>query len=243
MKKTDRKIRRRLLYAVLAFAGFGLLCGCGGSDKGSHTTLTADDAGSITQKIVEPRDDTEFSQEELEAYVTAQTGAYQNGSVEMESCKADAQQVEIVLKYASWKDYADFNQVVCFQGTIAEAADAGYDMKQIWVDGSGKPADAETIRERENEWKVFILEEPVRVKMPDKILYTTDNVTVTGRLTARVDTVMQDDGTTEQTDAQPAAAASSSAGAEEEPVQAVDGPAVINRYATVADRYAYIIYK
>ena len=221
-----------------------LLCGCGGSGTGSQTSLTADDAGGITQKIAEPREeDAAFTQEELEAYITAQTEAYPGGGVSLTSCKTDDQKVEIVLQYASWKDYAEFNQVVCFQGTIAEASEAGYDVNQAWVDTSGKPAEKETIREREGEWKIFILEEPVRLKLPDKILYTTDNVTVTGRLTARVDTVMEQSSTGTPAEEPEAVAVSSSVTEEKEPSLAADEPSVINRYATVADRYAYIIYK
>ena len=49
--------------------------------------------------------------------------------------------------------------------------------------------------------------------MPDKILYASDNVKVTGRLTATVKTVMND-------------------------TQAETHP-----LATVADRFAYVIYK
>ena len=85
------------------------------------------------------------------------------------------------------------------------------------------------IRERFREWKVFIVSEELNLKVPDKILYASDNVRITGRLTAVVQTVMNDS----QTD--PAGAASGE--------QAVKTQVTTHPLATVADRYAYVIYK
>ena len=235
-------MRRRLLSASLAIICVCLLWGCGSG--GEQTMLTADAGGGITEKIIEPKDG-DFSQEELEQYITAQIEAFQGGTVTMDSCKVTATDVEISMTYGSWKDYADFNQVVCFQGTLSEADTAGYDIGQTWLDKKGKPADQTVIRERAKEWKVLILGEPVRVKLPDKILYATDNVKITGRRTARINTVMAD-GSVPDSDT------AADAEAEDETVTAssavsgspqAESPSVINRYATVADRYAYIIYK
>lgn len=241
-------MRRRLFSVVLTMVCVCLLWGCGSG--GDNSMLTAEAGGSFTETIKEPKDG-EFTLEELEQYINAQIDAYQGGTVTLDSCKVNAQDVEIVMTYGSWKDYADFNQVVCFQGTVSEAETAGYDIRQNWLDKSGKAAEQQTIAEREKEWNVLILGETVRVKLPGKILYTTDNVKITGRRTARIETVMADGST-------PAAAAGTEPETEEETESAVDSvsasgggapdsagesPSVINRYASVADRYAYIIYK
>ena len=137
--------------------------------------------------------------------------------------------VKISLSYASCADYAAFNQVTCFLGTLQEAEDAGYEVERTWLDESGAAGDMALIRERFREWKVFIISEELNLKVPDKILYASDNVRITGRLTAVVQTVMNDS----QTD--PAGAASGE--------QTVKTQVTTHPLATVADRFAYVIYK
>ncbi len=235
-------MRRRLFFMPLIIGCICLLWGCGSG--GDMSMLTADAGGSITEKIIEPKDG-DFSSEELEQYIAAQIEAFQGGTVTLESCKVGATDVEIELTYGSWKDYADFNQIVCFMGTLSEADTAGYDIRQTWLDKSGKAAGQDIVQEHVKDWNVLVLGEPVRVKLPGKIVYATDNVKITGRRTARIDSVMAD-GSAPGSDA---AAASET---EEDTVSAsgaasgtslTETPSVINRYASVADRYAYIIYK
>ena len=80
-----------------------------------------------------------------------------------------------------------FNQVACFLGTLQEARAAGYDMDQ--PPGWTRPEQqARSMRSYGNvkEWKCSLSPEPIHVKLPDKILYASDNVKITGRLTAVV---------------------------------------------------------
>ena len=237
--------KRLLQLPVLAALCVCILSGCGGGGNGS--VLTADETGGITEKITEELDGGSYTQEELEQFIAAQTAAYEGGPVTMESCKVSSGKTEIVMKYPSWRDYAAFNQVDFFLGTISEAETAGYDINQDWLDRSGKAVEREKISEKKNDWKMLILEETVDVKLPGKILYRTDNVSVTGRKSARVDTVLSDrDGSGETAGEEGGAvteASASSAVSAGETVSAPDSPSVINRYATVADRYAYIIFK
>ena len=74
----------------------------------------------------------------------------------------------------------------CFLGTIADAKAAGYSFDRDFLNEKGKEAeDAKaTIEERAGEWKVLITEEPMRLRVPDKILYTSENMKTTGRMTA-----------------------------------------------------------
>ncbi len=209
---------RRILAAVIA-AGIlsAVLAGCGLDHNTEETTLVIDETGQLTETIVETKE-TDYSEEELSGYIEQQVSAYpgsngENPPVSLESCKVSGNKAEVVLHYASCADYASFNNMNIFWGTIAEAEDAGYSFDVALFDENGASGDLNVILERRKEWKVFIVSEALNVKVPDKILYATDNVKITGRLTATVNTVQYEDNKEE------------------------------NPYVTTAERYAYILYK
>ncbi|MEE8886335.1 MAG: hypothetical protein SOI56_07205 [Eubacteriales bacterium] len=192
---------RKLLFPVITAAAV-FASGCTLPNSANNTSIQVDEEGAVTETIIETRDD-DFSEEELTDYINNSIQEYDSDgdpSVTLDSCKVDGNSVHIVMKYNSVEDYSNFNQVTCFLGTIQEAIDAGYDVDQAWYDADGNAAtedDTTQISERKNEWKIFIVSEQIGVRVPDKILYTTSNVTVTGRMTANVDTVMADSSSEE----------------------------------------------
>lgn len=157
-----------------------LLAGCGLSNRSDVSTLIADENGRLTCALVEPLEDG-FTQAELEDFIRAQIGDL---DITLGECSLRDDGLRIELTYESAEDYAAFNGTACFCGTVAEAKEAGYDFAPALIDENGEPADLETIEERAKEWKVLIFEEPMNVRVPDKVLYTTENLKVTGRLTA-----------------------------------------------------------
>lgn len=242
MKKANRiHAAGRILRNRIPAAGLILLivlasglAGCGMSVRSSSTTLTIDETGRLREEIVEDQGGIEYSEEELKAFITQEADKYnqqkESEAVSLSSCTVQNGDVKISLEYTSCDDYAAFNQVPCFMGTLQEAEDAGYEVERTWTDPEGVIGDNEIIRERFREWKVVILSEAINVRVPDKILYTSENVDVTGRLSAVVTTVMNE----EETESSSAGTSSSSAGTAKTTVYPL---------ATVADRFAYIIYK
>jgi len=234
-------ITNRILPAVLAAAGLFSMTACSLPNSSVNTTVSLDETGAITETIVEAKEQ-DFTEEELETYIKSAIDTYNGGSemVALDSCEASSGSVKIVMNYASDEDYASFNQVPFFAGTIREAEDAGYDvLGQDFAEANGTPADMEIVEQRAKEWKVIVVSEDIIVRAPDKILYATDNVEITGRLTADVETVLDDTAAssgTEEVTADSGSAESTSAETEEN----IDPAAV---FATYADRYAYIIYK
>lgn len=192
---------RKLFLPVLLSVSM-TMSACSLPNSSNSTSVQVDEEGAVTETIIEEKDG-DYTEEELTDYISRSVSRYDAGDdskVLLDSCKIDGNSVTIVMKYGSVEDYSGFNQVTCFLGTLKEAAEAGYDISQTWYDEDGNPADAadtEQISERQSEWKIFIISEPVYVRVPDKILYTTDNVTVTGRMTANVDSVVS--GNTEDT--------------------------------------------
>ena len=233
--------QNRILAAGLALmiflAGIGS-SGCGMAVRSASTALTVDETGKIREEIVEDKGPDNFTEEELKAFIEQETEAYNSGkdgtAVGLSSCTIQNNSVQISMEYASCADYAAFNQVTCFVGTLQEAEDAGYEVERTWKDPDGLTGDMEIIRERFKEWKVCIVSEPITVKVPDKILYASDNVRITGRLTAVVETVMGKEAA--DTSASPEGPAGQSGTGQE-------AQSAIHPLATVADRFAYIIYK
>ncbi|MBR2562336.1 MAG: hypothetical protein IKE31_09375 [Eubacterium sp.] len=229
-----RLIPGLLLAAVLTC----LVSGCT-MPTTNNTTVTIDETGKLTEEIVESQEDSEFTAEELEAYVEEALAVYNRGkeapAITLDSCRVENKNVRLILSYANYADYAAFNQVTCFQGTLKEAEDAGYSMDMTWLEPNGQEGDLEIIRERLKEWKVMIVSEPINVKVPDKILYASENVDISGRLTATVKTVLVEDN-------QKAAKAEETASSEEGQ-KSVNKAERIHPLATVMERLAYIIYK
>ena len=221
-------MRKVFLCAALATV-MALLCACSLPDNKTNTSITLTETGSVNETIVEEAGEDEYTAEDLQEYIGGELDKYNSGletpAVTLESCRVEGGSVRLSLNYASCADYASFNQVVCFTGTLKEADDAGFSMDRYWLDPGGKEGENEIILERAKEWKVLIVSEAVNVKVPDKILYTSDNVKVTGRLTAVVETVMN----------------TAAAGDGDEQQETAERE--VHPLATVAERFAYVIYK
>lgn len=139
---------------------------------------------------------------------TGRSAAYAEGDeilpVSIQLCEANEQQVTLLLDYASGGDYLEFNRalsvpreyfegmeefqdkgnsripVSLFNGTLEEMAAAGYGMDGSFVKSKdGSSVSGETILSGKNNY-VAIIEGDAVVQVEGKIIYTTDNVTVSG---------------------------------------------------------------
>lgn len=214
--------KRHNIFRVLSFLLLAIfaLSGCSLPNSIENTTLSANEEGAITETIIEAQSEDNYTEEELKEYIEAEVAAF-NGTdseaVQLDSCSVKNETVKIVMTYASYQDYVNFNGMELFLGTIAEAEEAGYSLDDATLlDADSNAADLSQIEERKKEWKVIVLSEPVYVRAPDKILYASDNVTITGRLAATVNTVLADDEVSTDT---------------------------VSEYASAVSKYAYIIYK
>lgn len=182
MKKFRRSFPTFLAAALL----WG---GCAGQGDEEVTTLHVSGGGKLEQVIVEPESGDTFTEEELREYIEDSLAVYEETAgenrVELKSCSLSGGTARIEMEYASAEDYAAYNRVECFQGTVQEAESAGYSFDRTFVDSGGNAAEASALLSR-GECSILIVEEFMEIKLPGTVLYTTDNASVSGKKSVSV---------------------------------------------------------
>lgn len=185
MKKRNRGSRA----AAVLLIGAALLTqsGCFGIDQENKNTLELKENGTLTQVIV---DDTEgdVTGEELEAFINESIAQVPDGeSVSLNSCRVSGGKVNITLTYSSAAAYADFNNVTCFDGTVKEAYDAGYDFNRTFRVENGSEIPYFMLISETSDCRVLVLEEPLTVTLPGDAYIVSDGATFQTGGTVQVD--------------------------------------------------------
>ncbi len=178
--------RRKGLTAVLC-ATVLLLGGC--SAGGSAWTPQEPDAisvssdGSVTEIVQETLDKSYYDAAELEEMIHSSVEAYNqkhNGdSVKIVSYKEDDGDVTLKLSYASTEDYAAFNNIEFYQGSIINAQMEGYLFDTSFYrikDGkqSGDAVDSSAVF-NDMSAEVVIVQAPLEVHVDGKVRYISTN--------------------------------------------------------------------
>ncbi len=161
-----------------------MLIGCyGGNDDLNETTILISGKGEITHHIVETFDKSYYNEDELRSQINDQIEEYCKSKnddklVKLKELKILDGKATAELIFKNFSDYAAFNEVDFFYGTIEEAMAGGYT-----TDVTLKSADSdETIDKYEFESlkdkKIIVTGEPILIRTPDKIAYTTANIDV-----------------------------------------------------------------
>ncbi len=169
-KKNIRRVRAVALLPA-ALVSLFVLTGCG--ETYDRTTFVLKRDGSVEQYIVEEAED-DVSIRELEEYaedgIEAYHSAHPDTKIELRECDIRDGSVYMELEYPSAADYAAFNDVVCFDGTITEAAQAGYAVPDVLTLPDGTAADLQTVLAgQEDGLRVLVLAEPCAVRLPGKL--------------------------------------------------------------------------
>lgn len=176
-----KKSMRLLLIAALVLTSF---TACGGSLKVDENTVYVQKKGKITGATVESFDKDYYDAEELKAYVeervAAYTASHDDKSVQMDGFSVEEGTARLNIKYADYKDYAEFNGVEMFVGTLPMAMVAGYDFDCTFLQAVDGELTSEASKDdviANDEYKVVILSEKVNVKVDGTILYTSADYT------------------------------------------------------------------
>ena len=152
-----------LIAAVLA----AVLTACGGELDADRNTVYVQKKGKITEATVEPFDKGYYNQEELEAYVRERVENYaaEHGekSVEMDKFEVADGVATLHINYAGYQDYADFNGVKMFAGTVPQALAAGFDFNTEFL--------------ADDTYKAVILSTKADVKVDGTVLFVSSKYT------------------------------------------------------------------
>lgn len=172
-----------------------LLAGCG-EDKApevmenetmSLTAIVVQKDGSIIETITEDFSKDYYNEDNLRSMVLGEVADYNNGSEEgnisVDKFESENGMIVVQMKYPSPEAYKEYNtnqynDNSFFYGTVAQAYDSGYSVDVLLTDIKGE----ETIGKEElldmGESRILITDTPMRVKLPGRIKYAGEHVTV-----------------------------------------------------------------
>ena len=173
-------MRKSLVIGLVLTAVLTAACGNQKSAM-TETTIEAKKNGAIVHTIVEEFAEEYYDLDELVLMMTQACDAYNEtageGSVTVEDTELTDGMLTAVMRYESAADYAAFNKVPMFTGTVQEAVNAGYNMnvKLYEADGGEVSIGKEELMQMADR-HLMILREAVDVSVWDDVLYHTMNV-------------------------------------------------------------------
>lgn len=192
-------MRRKLYAALCVFTAASMVTACGKSFEAAESTVYITKQGTITGADIEDFNEDYYDEEELKAYITESVESYVksngDGSVELDRFKTEKSDdggvmAKLYLNYATYIDYALFNDITFFAGTVLQAQAENYTFDQEFQkaeDGSltGSALAEEFLEDK--DMKIVIAGDETIVKVDGTIKYVSDgNVELSGKDTARV---------------------------------------------------------
>lgn len=178
---------RKCRAFVAVFLLLMLMTGCSfGSFDATTNTIYVKDDGTVMQAIIENFDESYYDEAELEGLIKQNVSEYNQGTdqVKVETYKVKDNKAKLITRYQSASDYAKFNEVEFFAGTISDAKSEDYDFDSSFTSiEEKKEVSSETIKSL-SQYKVVIFKEDVEAKTDSKILYISDNLKLVDEKTA-----------------------------------------------------------
>lgn len=146
------------------------------------TAISVDGEGLITETVIDRLDQPYYNAAELtqmiENALQEYAGTHGSGRVTQESLTSENDAVHLVLKYAGAEDYADFNNVSFFNGTMLGAQMEGYRFETSFYqveEGviAGEVPGEEALRHK--EYQVLVTDLSHAVEVPGPVVYVSMN--------------------------------------------------------------------
>ena len=165
-------IKRALLpIFILSVA----LTGC--SAPADYSSLVLNKKGVLTQTIVEEWDQEQYDKKELQEQIETEIKAYDQ-KIELNSIRTKETKVTVKMTYQDLASYAEYNQVILFQGTVAQCQAAGYLLEGEFKTADGEAVDRTQVLNAGDECTVLVFQEPLSVKLPGRILYCSNSLEI-----------------------------------------------------------------
>lgn len=184
--------KKRVAAGAALSASILLLGGCEMLNQEEEWTpresgaISVGEDGKITEYISETLDQAYYSSSELQNMITSEVNDYnsKNGenSVVVKNFEAEGSQVKLEMEYAKAADYAAFNNVEFYYGSMINAQLEGYlfdvsykKVKNGVVQGSAVSG-TEVLKNMADE--VLVVQAPLEVHVPGNVLFTSTNAEV-----------------------------------------------------------------
>ncbi len=173
---------------IAALLCAGMLAGCGKSVEADASLVYVDKKGAVTSVDVESLDVNTYDETEFEAFVDEAVEEYNavNGknSVKSEGITVEEGVAKLQMKYKTAEDYAAFNGIEFYAGTVVDSLAAGYTYDTDFVkveDGTVTGTAAKQEIYAGEGLKVVIIRANTNVQVEGKICYvSTENVRLAG---------------------------------------------------------------
>ena len=167
------KLIKKALLSILILSI--ALTGCSASVDSSSLVLNK--KGVLTQTIVEEWDQEQYDKKELQEQIETEIKAYDQ-KIELNSIRTKETKVTVKMTYQDLASYAEYNQVILFQGTVAQCQAAGYLPEGELKTADGEAVDRTQVLNAGDECTVLVFQEPLSVKLPGRILYCSNSLEI-----------------------------------------------------------------
>lgn len=178
-------MRRMIRVGVLLVLTAAVLTGCGKSFSADTDTVYVQKKGAVKGANVATFDKEYYSQDELESFINDTVDTYVakagEGTVSVKEFAVADGVAHVYLDYADIEDYADFNGVDFYAGTVLDAQAEGYDIPNALT----AVTDKDTTWDAEGN-KIVIIGQQTQVRVDGTILFVSSNVNVADKNTADV---------------------------------------------------------
>ena len=177
------KIRVLTAVCLIILSLFSVGCGQKAIDTASRVELAKD--GTIKAVMTSRFDKDYYDQDELKSSIEMAVDEYntKNGArrIELKEIRRIDEAVEAVMYYRTATDYASFNNVTFFAGPVTEGLEKDSLPESLALypaEEGGETVTAADLGAEKNPGSFLVFMEPVRVKVPGKIRYLSEGLTV-----------------------------------------------------------------
>lgn len=178
-------MRRAMKLGMLSALTIALLTGCGAEFSADKDTVYVQKKGTIKGANVADFDKEYYDETELSDFITDTVDTYVarsgDGTVSIQEFAVEDGVAHVYLDYAGAEDYAQFNGVEFYAGTVLDAKADGYEIPDAFT----AVTDKETTWDAEGN-KIVIVGQQTQVQVDGTILFVSENASVTGKNTADV---------------------------------------------------------
>lgn len=178
-------MKRRMRVGVLLVLTAAVLGGCGKEFSADTDTVYVQKKGTVKGANVASFDKEYYDEAELEGFINDTVDTYVaeagEGTVAVTSFAVEDGTAHVYLDYAGAEDYAQFNGIDFYAGTVLEAKADGYDIPDAFT----AVTDKETTWDAEDN-KIVIIGQQTQVRVDGTILFVSSNASVADKNTADV---------------------------------------------------------